>query len=1017
MLKLKFFLSFLLISLLASSSASAASAALSTDPTVILPSANESIAKVIAGPNNTYFIGGSFSFIGEYAPNLTSFTISTKERDIDFPTIDDGFAQAIISDGAGGYFIGGNFTSVEGVFKRDLAHITADGSIDNDWTANINDSGIAHVRDLVLANGVLYVCGNFTSINGTNRANLAAINPESGAVLPWNPSGSGVCSDIDITSDNSVIFAASGDRARSYNASTGALIRAYAQSNNNASTGTVSTVALNSDESVVYVGGSFTRFGSTNRNDLAAFSTSTGTITSWNPNSAGVSVNDVLVDGSTIYVAGWFDTVASGISRNSVAAFDADGNLTDWDPQISGKLGYSGQDWQEVFGLEIVGDDLYIYGDFTHVGGEVRPTFAVVDKTTAEVQSLDLSFDGRVYGLLIDGGKLLVSGTYERTNVSMRKGIAQLDRTTNEITSWNPILNNSVSDMFFDGVSTLYIAGNFTSVNGETRNRFAAIDTSTGIATSLNPDVNNFVARILPNTADKMILGGNFSQVGGTPRSGIAEINLNDGSVTSFDPNIQGQFYYIVNDMAMYGSDLYVVGDFNTVNGDTTRKGGAAFNLETGQASGWDPELPDFQSLNEIEIVGDYAYVGGYFTAIKGDESKNHLAQLDLSTGAATSWNAGVDGFVGKIFFANNTLFIGGSFSNVNNGTPRTKVAALNITDGSVQSWSPQFEDVISTMVEEIAPVGTKLYLGGNFHIDVPGSEYITSLTSFDGFGVAPSLPSNIGPESVIDGSTSSNTQPTFVFTTDDENEEDEIAYHIVIDDDPDFSSPVIDYTSDFNEPGEQTFTVGQPEGDGHYEIGEEGQELPPGEYYWEVSGIDQDGNEGEPIVANDGNVAFIVSDDSDGEDNNDGTGNDNSSGNNKSQKNRNLQKSSNPFCSNFAPVGIPDLFQINRENTSATLYFTPVQDYTRRYHVVYGYTEGQELFGLLSAETTADTNNGVQSITINDLDPKVAYWFKVVPTNGCAVGTWSNWLEADRLTTKNWIFYRYLPNFVKNRL
>jgi hypothetical protein len=97
-------------------------------------------------------------------------------------------------------------------------------------------------------------------------------------------------------------------------------------------------------------------------------------------------------------------------------------------------------------------------------------------------------------------------------------------------------------------------------------------------------------------------------------------------------------------------------------------------------------------------------------------------------------------------------------------------------------------------------------------------------------------------------------------------------------------------------------------------------------------------------------------------------------------------------------PVGVPDLFQITRKGGTVTLYFTPVNDSNaRNYHVVYGFSEGQELYGQLSAEVTADTNNGVQTITISELDHIKPYSFQVMPVNGCAVGERSEWLTANR--------------------
>jgi hypothetical protein len=111
--------------------------------------------------------------------------------------------------------------------------------------------------------------------------------------------------------------------------------------------------------------------------------------------------------------------------------------------------------------------------------------------------------------------------------------------------------------------------------------------------------------------------------------------------------------------------------------------------------------------------------------------------------------------------------------------------------------------------------------------------------------------------------------------------------------------------------------------------------------------------------------------------------------------------------CPDNKPAGVADLFQIDRKGSSATLYFTPVNDDTNRYHIVFGNEEGQELYSQLSAEVTHDSNNGVQSVTINDLDPKAKYSFQVMAVNGCAVGERSNWLTSH----KTGISYRYNAN------
>lgn len=138
----------------------------------------------------------------------------------------------------------------------------------------------------------------------------------------------------------------------------------------------------------------------------------------------------------------------------------------------------------------------------------------------------------------------------------------------------------------------------------------------------------------------------------------------------------------------------------------------------------------------------------------------------------------------------------------------------------------------------------------------------------------------------------------------------------------------------------------------------------------------------------------------------------DSDSGSNSSSSSHHSSRPSSPkapLCSDLKPAGEADLFQIDRSPNTATLYFTPVNGHVNKYHVVYGFSVGDERFGQVGSEVNHSTNNGVQSITIHDLDPRSTYWFKVVPVNGCAVGNWSNWLDVKPTTSQPIISYRWL--------
>ena len=98
------------------------------------------------------------------------------------------------------------------------------------------------------------------------------------------------------------------------------------------------------------------------------------------------------------------------------------------------------------------------------------------------------------------------------------------------------------------------------------------------------------------------------------------------------------------------------------------------------------------------------------------------------------------------------------------------------------------------------------------------------------------------------------------------------------------------------------------------------------------------------------------------------------------------------PGCNNQAPDHSPDLFQIDTTKNKAKLFFTPVNNAVDYYYIAYGFTEGDERFGVRFDKGYYD---GVIDYTINELSPNTKYYYKVRAGNGCATGAWSNWMKA----------------------
>src|SRR5438094_9899982 len=83
-------------------------------------------AQVLRG--NTLYVGGSFSFVGPVTGAGVPVDAGTGAPASGFPAV-NGSVMSAVPDGAGGWFIGGQFTSVGTSVRANLAHVLSDLSV------------------------------------------------------------------------------------------------------------------------------------------------------------------------------------------------------------------------------------------------------------------------------------------------------------------------------------------------------------------------------------------------------------------------------------------------------------------------------------------------------------------------------------------------------------------------------------------------------------------------------------------------------------------------------------------------------------------------------------------------------------------------------------------------------------------------------------------------------------------------------------------------------------------------
>lgn len=705
----------------------------------------------------TLYLGGGFSTVSELTGPAVKYNALTEERNIDFPKItqsNDGAAvYASISDGDGGWYVGGYFDTVGDETRNNLVHITASGDVDLDFNPNINST----VRALALSSdgSILYAGGDFTVVNDdTSRNHLAAFTTSNGTVVglnTFNPNVDSTVYALALSPNNAILYAGGefetvngGDAYRNslaaFNTSNG-IVTTFDPSPNS----TVYTLALSNNGVTLYTGGSFTDVNNgTTRNFLAAFNTTTSVATSFDPNAGStVYASDLSSDGNILYVGGSFGAIG-GEARVQFAAIDTGTGLA-----TSLDAGIPPGDDLTVYAVALSNDEstVYIGGDeqLNGIGGQDRRYFGAVDTTTGLATTLNPKFVGSVYTISYSPqDTLFVGGGFSTAETVARGEVAAIDLTTYELTDFDPditgVVDGTVHALALSSDSSiLYIGGGISAVNNDTvpRNNLLSVYTASGDATMFDPDLDGRAYTLeLSSDNNTLYVGGSFLTVNGGDviQPYLTAFDITTSDATGFLPTVDGYIYAISlssDDSVVYATgDSYQIQNFDAATGDalgldhTLNDSGRTLALSSddsilyigGGFTSLTQEVGQGAPFNETtqEVIGEYPilttdlndtvysvipdgnggwYVGGDFDLIDGVATTHErLVHILPDYTVDASFNAIIDG--GQVLSMTlspngDTLYVGGTFTTVNVGTPRSKIVAFDTDDGSVLPFNP----------------------------------------------------------------------------------------------------------------------------------------------------------------------------------------------------------------------------------------------------------------------------------------------------------------------------------------
>jgi len=372
------------------------------------------------------------------------------------------YDQALSEDGRTLY-IGGKFTQVRppaGTAGQTLA-VGRVAAIDVDtgapirtWNPNVtsNDGTAPIVRSLAVKNGRVYIGGEFTTVGGQARRNLAAVSPATGAV------------------------------DANFSATVGT------------NTSTVHTLAA--DASRVYVGGVFGSVNGASRGNLAAVNPASGALdTAWKPRTNKI-VRELEFgpngDGGTVFAVGGFNSVTGSdgqqAARQSVARFDAaTGNVHPWAIPAGQVPTDSGRNNNMTCWDETVTQTRLFVG--CGLGPNYSAAFRLDNGNTGDRQWLTgWGGNPQASAMSPDGSRLIVGGHFGINPIKQQVcgeplgGLVALEPLTGRVdctTGWVPYLDQN-KDPSYNGAWTIlstpqhvWVGGGFVGVDGQPRTNLA----------------------------------------------------------------------------------------------------------------------------------------------------------------------------------------------------------------------------------------------------------------------------------------------------------------------------------------------------------------------------------------------------------------------------------------------------------------------------------------------------------------------------------------------------------------
>ena len=567
---------------------------------------------------------GQFREIGAFNGSSVGIDPVTGAQLSGFP-VTDGQVSDVIDDGSGGWYIAGSFDAVDGLLQPTVAHVEADGSLDQGFAPPLIEGdadALALVGDTLFLGGAIRTDGRDTNLLALDAGDGSLTDPVThirprvtelayapaapgrtarlivGTGLPAGPSGITGVYAIDPVL---------GGPVPGFTPPTGGNVRALAVS-----------------DDTLYVGGrGLAALDLTTGARIPTFDAGTDDVFGETPK--GGLVHVLALDGDRLLAGGNFS--ALGGRAGAVVALDPDTGLADpsFRSPLRARRGGEVPD-SGVFDLALTPGRLWVGGDlagpdFARGGQALVP---LDPETGAAAGSEALRLNDQVNALAYAGGRLYAGGWFFLTDPHAAKNLASLDSATLAVTDEVHGLPRSATARSY-GSSMLpandRLIFSYTNFHGYEKDPdhpwvsrtldVAGLDTSNGRSLSGHAigKVKNLTG--IAVAGDRAFVAQRLSNDVRFPRNRISVRSVRTGKqIDSFELPLRGY----VTTLEVSGGSLYAAGSFRRFRRDGSPAHLAVIKVDQRDGSlqpSFDPHVNG--PVYDIDISADRVYMNGLF--------------------------------------------------------------------------------------------------------------------------------------------------------------------------------------------------------------------------------------------------------------------------------------------------------------------------------------------------------------------------------------------------------------------